>query len=122
MAPDQQVLSTILRKKHLNSPSRLQQSEVGLFKKGSREQRESEKQMLAGCTEQGRAPCLALQWSVLATGLCCGDRHGEFSGPDVLTFESGTSHVDFESMFPQLVLPESLPLRRECDFPTDVLV
>lgn len=37
--------------------SRIQQSEVGLFKKGSREERVPEMQMLAMCSERGWAPC-----------------------------------------------------------------
>lgn len=60
-----------------------------MSKKGSREQRESEKRVLAMGTEQGRAPCPAPVAVSSLTGLCCGDRHPGVPGSGAVTFGSG---------------------------------
>lgn len=97
-----------------------------MFKKGSREQREPEKQRLAAGTEQGGTlpgPCSGQ----FPDRLCGGGRRTGFSGSDAVTFESGRAHGH---LFPCPPPPtwrlvswvlESFPLSGECDSPSDVL-
>lgn len=98
-----------------------------MFKKGSREQREPEKQKqkLAVGAEQGGHPAWPLSGQ-FPDRLCGGGRHTGFPGPDAVTFESGRAHGHLFPCSPTWRLVswvlESLPLSGECDSPSDVLL